>query len=77
MPGATITTLNNGSLRIEGEFTLLDNDGNAYDLGGRTAVYLCRCGHSKNKPFCDGGHKAAGFNEKSPARALPPLKTKD
>jgi CDGSH-type Zn-finger protein len=25
------------------------------------AVALCRCGQSKNKPFCDGSHKAANF----------------
>jgi len=65
------------ALRIEGEFTLVDNDGNKYDLGGRKVIYLCRCGFSGNKPFCDGAHKAAGFSEGSVARALPPLKAKN
>jgi CDGSH-type Zn-finger protein len=26
-----------------------------------TQVFLCRCGQSKTKPYCDGSHKAAGF----------------
>ena len=52
---------NDGPIKVEGEFVLKDAEGNAFDLGGRTAVALCRCGDSKNKPFCDGGHKAAGF----------------
>ena len=34
-----------------------DQDGNVYNLAGRTVVSLCRCGQSANKPFCDGAHK--------------------
>jgi len=47
----------NGSIRLEGEFEIVDAEGNAFDLAGRTVVSLCRCGHSKNKPFCDGSHR--------------------
>jgi CDGSH-type Zn-finger protein len=67
-----ITIRNNGSLRVEGDFTLLDQDGNAFDLAGRTVVALCRCGHSQNKPFCDGSHKQCGFESQVKAFALPP-----
>lgn len=68
----TITVRNNRSLRVEGEFTILDEQGNAFDLGGRTSVSLCRCGHSKDKPFCDGSHREAGFQSEVKARKLPP-----
>ena len=47
-----ITINNNGSMKIEGDFTIVDREGNTYDLGGREIVGLCRCGLSKNKPFC-------------------------
>jgi CDGSH-type Zn-finger protein len=67
-----ITPLNNGPLRLEGEFEICDPTGAAYGLAGRTAISLCRCGHSENKPFCDGSHKAAGFNSSCTARELPP-----
>ena len=53
---------NDGPIKVEGEFVLRDAEGNAFDLGGRDAIALCRCGDSKNKPFCDGSHKAAGFD---------------
>ena len=43
---------------------------------GRTAIGLCRCGHSKNKPFCDGSHNAAAFTDNVVARELPPPKPK-
>ena len=56
-----MTVFNDGPVKVEGDFVLTDADGNAFDLGGRTAIALCRCGQSSNKPFCDGAHKAGGF----------------
>lgn len=66
-----ITVNNNGPLRVEGDFEIVDPQGKTFGLGGRTVISLCRCGHSKNKPFCDGSHKAAGFSDTVVARDLP------
>jgi CDGSH-type Zn-finger protein len=41
----------NGSIKIEGDFEIMDCDGKVYGLEGRTALGLCRCGLSSNKPF--------------------------
>jgi CDGSH-type Zn-finger protein len=71
MAATKITIANNGSIRIEGDFVILDPDGNAFGLGGRTAISLCRCGQSQNKPFCDGTHKRIGFSDPVQARELP------
>lgn len=70
-----ITVKNNGSLRVEGEVELFDAEGNRYDLGGRAAISLCRCGQSANKPFCDGAHSKCGFQSVVVASILPPLKS--
>ncbi len=67
-----ITVRKNGPLRIEGEFTIYDPESNAFDLAGRTAISLCRCGHSQDKPFCDGSHAKVGFQSEVKARTLPP-----
>ena len=75
MPGPKITPLNNGPLRIEGEFTICDPEGKEFGLAGRMVISLCRCGHSGNKPFCDGTHNKVGFQSACPARDLPPPKT--
>jgi CDGSH-type Zn-finger protein len=72
MAGTKITVRNNGSLKLEGDFTIVDQEGNAFGLGGRTAISLCRCGHSQNKPFCDSSHRTAGFQSEVKARELPP-----
>jgi len=69
-----ITVNSNGSLRVEGDIEVLDKNGNIYDLGGREIVSFCRCGLSKNKPFCDGSHKDH-FEHAAIAFALPSKKS--
>ncbi|HEY2462006.1 MAG TPA: CDGSH iron-sulfur domain-containing protein [Candidatus Acidoferrum sp.] len=76
MAATKVTVNNNGSIRIEGDFEIVDPQGKAFGLAGRTAIGLCRCGHSQNKPFCDGSHNAAGFNDVVTARDLPAPKPK-
>lgn len=44
------------------DLKLSASDGSAIELPAGSAVALCRCGASANKPFCDGSHKAAGFS---------------
>lgn len=74
MSKTKITVNSNGSLKIEGDFEVVDAQGKEYNLQGRTALGLCRCGLSKNKPFCDGSHRAGGFEHESVAFDLPPKK---
>lgn len=75
MADTVITCRKNGPLRISGDFTITDAEGNEFDLGGRTVISLCRCGQSENSPFCDGSHKRCQFDSEVQARALPPLPT--
>jgi CDGSH-type Zn-finger protein len=69
---AKITIRNNGPVRIEGDFVLVDQEGRPFDLAGRTVITLCHCGESSNKPFCDGTHNRCGFASDVEARTLPP-----
>ena len=55
MTKVTIKVNDNGSLRITGDVELLDGAGNKYET--KPAFSLCRCGMSKNMPFCDASHK--------------------
>jgi CDGSH-type Zn-finger protein/uncharacterized Fe-S cluster protein YjdI len=48
-----------GPLLLEGPVELVSADGGERRHGTRAA--LCRCGASKNKPFCDGSHAKSGF----------------
>ena len=73
MAKTRITPNSNGSLRIEGDFEIVDKDGNVYGLGGREIVSICRCGLSNTKPFCDGSHKGR-FEHEAIAFDLPPKK---
>ena len=49
----------NGSIRVTGTVDFVDADGNVIET--KTDFSLCRCGASKEKPFCDGSHRDAGF----------------
>jgi CDGSH-type Zn-finger protein len=61
MPDVSIRARENGPFLVTGPVTLVDHLGNSFELGGKETVALCRCGQSKNRPFCDGAHKSCGF----------------
>jgi CDGSH-type Zn-finger protein len=71
MERVEIKVRENGPYRVTGPITLIDADGNRYDLEPRTKngnIALCRCGGSTTKPFCDGTHSRIGFS--APERAV-------
>ena len=54
----TIKIKDNGPYVVEGEFKLIDAQGNEVPV---MKAALCRCGGSTTKPFCDGTHSKIGF----------------
>lgn len=59
-----VTVLKDGPYKVAGDLAdlaLTAADGQPIDVGGKKAVFLCRCGASVNKPFCDGTHTRIGF----------------
>jgi CDGSH-type Zn-finger protein len=52
-----------GPLWVRGGIPVVSGDGTEYEV--RNRVTLCRCGASKNKPFCDGSHADIGFSDES------------
>lgn len=56
-----IKVLANGPYRVEGPVTIVDADGNEFDISQKKRISLCRCGGSTTKPFCDGTHTKIGF----------------
>jgi CDGSH-type Zn-finger protein len=63
----TIKVREHGSLLVEGEdVRLIDWNGNEYVVP-KKPFSLCRCGHSKEKPFCDSSHKECGIAATQPA----------
>ena len=57
----TIKVRKNGPYLITGTVELTDHEGNVIE--SKENFVLCRCGHSKNKPFCDGSHKEVFFDD--------------
>ncbi len=57
-----IKEVENGPLILEMDKPLLVKDGEL--MLSESTVYLCRCGQSSKKPFCDGSHQKSGFTSK-------------
>jgi CDGSH-type Zn-finger protein len=62
MAKPTIKATVNGPYELCGEVDVVDVKGVMHPATGRP-VRLCRCGQSKNKPFCDGSHVTCGFKD--------------
>jgi len=54
-----------GPIWLRGGISLMSADGYRYEV--RNRMTICRCGASKNKPFCDGSHASIKFNTKRSA----------
>lgn len=64
----------NGSIAVTGDLsqlTLIDSTGQKIDISGEKKVFLCRCGGSASKPFCDGTHETIGFKAAEAAARIP------
>lgn len=57
----TVSRMADGCLKVDGPVEITSGTGHRIAVTGK--AFLCRCGASKNKPFCDGSHKAIGFED--------------
>ncbi len=60
-----VTVSPDGPYVVSGTVEIRNGDGVVVKTVNKTA--LCRCGHSENKPFCDGSHRRVGFTDPGPA----------
>ena len=56
-----IQATKNGPFKVSGPITVEDAEGNTKEFKEGEDAWLCRCGQSKNRPYCDGTHKKIGF----------------
>jgi CDGSH-type Zn-finger protein len=61
MADVTIRVLKDGPYEVSAGAKLFDHQDKEFQEDQFPPMYLCRCGQSKNKPFCDGSHQGAGF----------------
>ncbi|MCS7050919.1 MAG: CDGSH iron-sulfur domain-containing protein [Thermomicrobium sp.] len=61
MSEVRITVRQNGPYHVQGRVLLVDHEGNEIPYDG-DELWLCRCGGSAKKPFCDGTHRRIGFH---------------
>ena len=66
MEEITVKTRANGPYEVRGDIKLVDANMNVIPLQHEGVNFLCRCGHSKTKPFCDGTHKEIAWKDENP-----------
>ncbi len=68
MADVRVTVSRRGPLLVQGagSIELVDAGGNSFPVE-KDSIALCRCGASENKPFCDGSHRACGFDDETSA----------
>ena len=62
MSAVRLTPLPDGPIEVTGPVEIARQDGEPIESPAPT-VYLCRCGRSATKPFCDGSHARTGWAE--------------
>jgi CDGSH-type Zn-finger protein len=63
VPDIKVLIIENGPLKVIGGVACVDDaTGGAVPGGDERTIFLCRCGGSQNKPYCDGTHKRNGFD---------------
>lgn len=62
-----IKVTKDGPYEVKGTVELVDARNQPFTITEQP-MYLCRCGQSRNKPFCDGSHKDVGFQAAETAR---------
>jgi CDGSH-type Zn-finger protein len=60
----------NGPVMVTGPVTLKDHEQGTFDLTEKKNYFLCRCGASQDKPFCDGAHKTISWEAEHMARKV-------
>lgn len=55
----SIKVTKDGPYAVKGVSAMTDADGN--EIPAKATMFLCRCGKSANKPFCDGAHSKQGW----------------
>lgn len=61
MSEVKVTVFDNGPIEVAGPVTLVDENGEEIPHDADEPIYLCRCGQSSDKPFCDGTHSECDF----------------
>ena len=69
MAYVTVKALKDGPYEVAGGAKVLDYTGKGYAESAIDPLYLCRCGASKNKPFCDGSYEEIGFESEERTQA--------